>query len=72
MFACFATLCLTGSGSIELEDNIGGLAGCGLVVETNTGSKDTGRLGVLERIFRRINIEINTGWWMLEGRLLAG
>ena len=55
-FFC-ATLCLTRSGSIELEDNTGGLAGCCLVVETNTGGKDTRRLGVLERISRRLNIE---------------
>jgi len=32
-------------------------AGCGLVVETNTGSKDTMMLGVLKRICRRLNIE---------------
>ena len=39
---------------IKSED----FTGCGLVVETNTGSKDTRRLGVLKRIStRRLNIE---------------
>ncbi len=32
-------------------------AGCGLVVETNTGSKDTRKLGALKRISRHLNIE---------------
>ena len=57
MFVCFATLCLTGLDLSNLKIKLEDCAGCGRVVETNTGNNDTRRLGVLKRISRHLNIE---------------